>query len=169
MLKIEYRDISYDGCKTMSEKRKIEFFLSYELCRDMLFSYFNIENPIVQKTQNGKPFIDKVGVFFSISHTKNRVYCAVSDRNIGIDAEFLSGRSDTQIQKFANRFFLENEIEFVKKKEFSEEAFLEVWTKKEAYIKMKGSTIADVKKTDTSKLSITTYTDGKYIVSISEE
>ena len=74
MLKIEFRDISYDGCKTPSEKRKTEHFLAYELCKNMLFSYFNIEDPVFHKTQNGKPFIDNTGVFFSISHTKNRVY-----------------------------------------------------------------------------------------------
>ena len=169
MLKIESRDISYDGCKTPSEKRKIEHFSAYELCKDMLFSYFGIENPVFEKTPNGKPFIDKGVAFFSISHTKNRVYCAVSDKNIGIDAEFLSCRRDEKIQKFANRFFAEKEIEFIEKEGFSEKAFFEVWTKKEAYIKLKDLTLADIKKIDTSKLNIRTYTDGKYTVSIAEE
>ncbi|MGM9645446.1 MAG: 4'-phosphopantetheinyl transferase family protein [Eubacteriales bacterium] len=169
MIKIEYRDISYDGCKTMSEKRRTEHFMAYDLCKDMLFLYFGIENPVFEKTSNGKPFIDNGGAFFSISHTENRVYCAVSDKNIGIDAEFSPGKSDKKIQKFANRFFAVNEIEFIEKEGFSEKAFFEVWTKKEAYIKLKDMTLADIKKIDTTKLNIKTYTDGKYTVSIAEE
>ena len=46
--------------------------------------------PEIRRTKMGKPYFPGGKVHFSISHTKNWVFCAVSDRPIGIDAEELS-------------------------------------------------------------------------------
>lgn len=43
--------------------------------------------PEIRRTEMGKPYFPGTGVHFSVSHTRNWVFCAVSDRPIGIDAE----------------------------------------------------------------------------------
>ena len=43
--------------------------------------------PPVLTADRGKPYFARGGLHFSISHTKQHVFCALSDRPIGIDAE----------------------------------------------------------------------------------
>ena len=43
--------------------------------------------PEIRRTERGKPYFADSSVHFSISHTKNHVFCALSDCPIGIDAE----------------------------------------------------------------------------------
>ncbi len=43
--------------------------------------------PSIATTSRGKPFFIDDPLHFSISHTKTRVFCALSDKPIGIDAE----------------------------------------------------------------------------------
>ena len=43
--------------------------------------------PPIAKTTRGKPYFPGSDVHFSISHTKTKVFCALSDKPIGIDAE----------------------------------------------------------------------------------
>ena len=45
--------------------------------------------PEIHRTKLGKPYFPTEAVHFSISHTRDRVFCAISDRPIGIDAEAL--------------------------------------------------------------------------------
>ena len=43
--------------------------------------------PPIAVTPRGKPYFTHGALHFSISHTPNHVFCALSDRPIGIDAE----------------------------------------------------------------------------------
>jgi len=45
--------------------------------------------PPIEHTDRGKPYFPNKALHFSISHTKNYVFCALSERNVGIDAEEL--------------------------------------------------------------------------------
>ena len=47
------------------------------------------EMPAIAVTERGKPYFPGSRLHFSISHTKSRVFCALSDRPVGIDAEAL--------------------------------------------------------------------------------
>ena len=47
------------------------------------------EMPPILTTDRGKPYFKDGSAHFSISHTKRRVFCALSRKNIGIDAEEL--------------------------------------------------------------------------------
>lgn len=86
--------------------------------------------------ENGKPLLDFC--FFSISHSGNYVACAVDTKPIGIDIEHIS--------RFKKRkkymLFTPKETEFVNLKD-SAERFLTLWTRKEAYVKLKGGKLAD--------------------------
>lgn len=77
----------------------------------------------------------------SISHTGNFVFCALVDgehRRIGLDAED-GGRVATEAMgKIARRFFTPEEQAFLADAPDLREAFLVLWTKKEAYAKYCG-------------------------------
>ena len=47
------------------------------------------EMPAIAVTERGKPYFPGSRLHFSISHTKSRAFCALSDRPVGIDAEAL--------------------------------------------------------------------------------
>jgi len=53
--------------------------------------------PPIATTSRGKPYFIDVPVHFSISHTKRRVFCALSDRPIGIDAEEINRDIDLRL------------------------------------------------------------------------
>lgn len=85
-------------------------------------------------TLSGKPIID--GLYFNISHSKGKVVCVVSDREVGCDIEKI-GKERTGL---AERYFTENEQSYLERcsKEERVEEFYRIWTMKEAYLKMTG-------------------------------
>lgn len=91
-------------------------------------------------SETGKPMIE--GIFFSISHSANRVMCAVSSETVGCDIEKIKEGEhlEQRLEKVAKRFFSEHEVR--KLEHVSEEerksAFYQIWTMKEGYVKMTG-------------------------------
>lgn len=53
--------------------------------------------PPILTTGLGKPYFEDGGLHFSISHTKRRVFCAISEKPIGIDAEELDRQIDLRL------------------------------------------------------------------------
>lgn len=43
--------------------------------------------PPIERTENGKPYFPGKSVYFSISHTQKNVFCVLSSRPVGLDAE----------------------------------------------------------------------------------
>ena len=43
--------------------------------------------PPIERTDSGKPYFPGKSVFFSISHTPKNVFCVLSSRPVGLDAE----------------------------------------------------------------------------------
>ena len=94
----------------------------------------------------GKPYIKGHPEFqFNISHTKNAIAVAFSECQIGVDIEkirlehndWLNNNLDTN-----NRFFSRDEVMYILAKENNPTLrFIEVWTRKEAYLKCKGTGI----------------------------
>ena len=82
MLKIEFKDVEFLPCDTPRDKRDREHIAGIELCREMIKQYFGVEFDSFRYNDNGKPFVDKEGIFFNISHSKGRVVCAVSDKPV---------------------------------------------------------------------------------------
>jgi len=79
MLALEYRKLDGDDGHTVGR----------ELLRDMVQTYTHAPMPEIAITQRGKPYFPNSILHFSISHTKRHVFCALSDKPIGIDAEEL--------------------------------------------------------------------------------
>jgi len=90
---------------------------------------------ILKKSEGGKPYFQNSALRFSISHSHGYVAAAISDScEVGLDVE-ASDMSPEQAKKLASRFFNNDELA---KLDSSPESFLRIWTKKEAYAKMRG-------------------------------
>lgn len=58
-----------------------------KLLRELYLAHAGSPMPPIRLADRGKPYFEGDPVYFSITHTKNHVFCALSDRPIGIDAE----------------------------------------------------------------------------------
>lgn len=102
----------------------------------------------VFKDENGKPRTDKPNVFVSVTHTADVVICAISESEIGIDAEAI--RKNLRAWRIAERFFTDAEKERVQRE--GNKAFYEIWCRKEAYSKLDGrGLVYGIKKIATMK------------------
>ena len=87
---------------------------------------------------SGKPlFHDLPDVHFNISHTGGLVVCAVGNIPIGIDAERIRPYPKSVLRKMTDRERL-----YIQKSDRQDEAFMRVWTMKEAMIKLTGEGLA---------------------------
>ena len=99
----------------------------------------------IARTKHGKPYLPSFpGIHFSISHSGDCWGCLLSNENVGLDIEdVVAGSLDSQdrIIRIAERFFAEDEIDFIKTNQSDIsiiDRFYDIWTKKEAYIKFTG-------------------------------
>lgn len=85
--------------------------------------------------QYGKPFISNVkNIYFNATHTKSQTFLAVSDEEVGIDAEDIEEYDD----RIPLDYFTEDERDYLDSSENKEEAFFKIWTLKESYMKYIG-------------------------------
>ena len=85
----------------------------------------------------GKPYLtDYPDLFFNLSHSGNRVMCAVSDREVGCDVQQIK----TYDRKLAERFFCPEECQHIAAAGAEERdvLFFRYWTLKESFIKNLG-------------------------------
>lgn len=90
--------------------------------------------PALANGENGKPYLaDKPNIHFNITHTDKWVFLAVSDIEIGIDAQ----AACKVCPRLAARSTSPEELTWVK--ENTEPHFARLWTMKEAYLKYTGT------------------------------
>jgi len=89
----------------------------------------------------GKPyFVNRPDKFFNISHSCERVMCAIGDVPVGCDVQKITTKSERGI-KIAKRFFTKEEFDKLMSSQNESERnalFFEMWTLKESYIKCVG-------------------------------
>ena len=96
---------------------------------------FREEMPEILTGQWGKPFFAEGNVHFSITHTKRNVFCALSDREIGIDAEEL----DREVKPhLAQKILSPGELAQYEAASDKNRALLTFWVLKEAAAKCSG-------------------------------
>ena len=94
--------------------------------------------PPVEITPTGKPFFPGKEVYFSISHTKKNVFCVLSERPVGLDAE----ESDRPVRpSLAKHILSERELAQYRLAEDPRLALLTFWVLKEAAAKLTGEGI----------------------------
>ncbi len=91
--------------------------------------------PRILLTPRGKPYFEGETIFFSISHTKAHVFCALSEKPVGIDAE----EADRQIDLgLADKILSSQERAFYEAAQDKRLALLRLWVLKEAAAKCSG-------------------------------
>ena len=91
--------------------------------------------PEIAVTDRGKPYFVDSPWHFSISHTKKRVFCALSEQHVGIDAE----EADRDINlRLADKILSPFEKEQFHRVEDKRTALLTFWVLKEAAAKLSG-------------------------------
>lgn len=108
------------------------------LLAQMYQTHTGLPVPPIATAPGGKPYFENDPVHFSITHTKRHVFCALSDRPIGIDAE----ETDRKISLLlAEKILSENEKKQYDRAEDKQKALLTFWVLKEAAAKCTGEGI----------------------------
>lgn len=108
------------------------------------------ESPIIFG-EHDKPYAES-DVFFSVSHSGRVAAIATDDAEVGLDIEQLPDESRLKI---ADRFYHPRERKYVNGSQDPCRAFCEIWTRKEAVLKMTGEGIStDLTAFDTTVLPL---------------
>lgn len=96
----------------------------------------------IERTTLGKPTVKNFpGLFVGAAHTKDTILVGISDNNFGIDAEFSNREIPNKVIDYA-----------FTKEELLNDKPLDLWVKKEAYVKFMGSTMLNIKNIDITTL-----------------
>lgn len=106
-----------------------------ELLSRLYRSHTGQELPPIDKTPAGKPCFRWGGLYFSISHTPHFVFCALSNRPVGMDAEELCRVIPP---RFARRLLSPPEYSRYLCAPDRNRALLSLWVLKEAHAKLTG-------------------------------
>ncbi len=107
----------------------------HEAGRSLLQTLYGGSLPEIAYTKLGKPYFVESPLHFSISHTDKHVFCVLSERPVGIDAE----EADRQIRRsLAEKILSPTEMEQYKAADDPQLALLKFWVLKEAAGKCTG-------------------------------
>ncbi|MDA0001029.1 4'-phosphopantetheinyl transferase superfamily protein [Brachyspira hyodysenteriae] len=135
-----YLEYNFNDNESRAEARKnLE-----NLILSMSENHYNKNNLIIEREENKKPYFKNANnLYFNGTHSSELFAAVMSDEyNVGIDAEKIRERDYFAI---AEEYFYKSEIEYLKNTHKLEIDFFTIWTIKEAYIKMLGKTIFDIK------------------------
>lgn len=143
-----------ERCGTSSVQLRTQRFISRIMLRESCGQLCGIAPRDVRFAYNehGKPYLDhpegvspaaRGAYHFNLSHTGHLIaFCAAKAGPLGIDIERVSARRG--LAQIARRFFHPRELAYVTAQDqpVSVERFFEVWTRKEALLKAKGTGLA---------------------------
>ena len=138
--------------------------LSYLLLSEGLRERYGISEHVeFTCNERGKPYLkDYTHIFFSISHCKSGVACAVADFEIGIDMQDMRP-FDIAVAK---RVCSQKELRRLAADENPARGFCRMWTRKESYAKARGIGIMDVLKHDLDDTGFIDWETPDYCVSL---
>ena len=127
-------------CNSCSDDDMVKRVLKdYCLRKKLTLTDKQIDSFIVLRDEKGKPYFPGLDVFFSVSHSGNWWACLMAQDPVGLDIE-IPGKSRNFI-KIAERFFTEEECEYVKRN--GTDRFIDMWVRKEAFVKYLGTGISE--------------------------
>ena len=101
-----------------------------------LLSEENITKPHFKTGKYGKAYISNhENIYFNLSHSGKMVLCAISDKEVGADIEYIDPAIDLNIAK---NFFYNSEYESIMNGENKHDEFFKYWVLKESYMKYTG-------------------------------
>lgn len=181
--KTNINDISFSNYKTeynsLSESER-EYLSRYKtdgdikrslaskfLLRKAVFENFNKKDFSFKRKENGKIITDFC--YLSLSHSSDMSVCAISDMPVGVDIEKIKPIKERK--KY--RFFTDEENEYVNSSSLPQISFLEIWTRKEAYLKcaeVKSAELSNISvKADFNGFSFKTEKEDGYIISVCQK
>ena len=111
----------------------------HEAGRELLAKLFREatgeELPEIAIADRGKPYFVASPWYFSISHTKRHVFCVLSDRPVGLDAEEMDRKADLRL---AERILSASEKRHFDVAADKQACLLRLWVLKEASAKLTG-------------------------------
>lgn len=127
------------------EQGQRECVLAYLLLKGGLKEVYGIdENPEIVEQEGGKPLLkDHPEIHFNLSHCKTAVACVLGDEPVGVDVERIR-KYDAQLARYTMN---EQELQEIEASTDRARAFIRLWTKKEALLKLTGEGIRDDLKT----------------------
>ena len=127
----------------------------YYLIKKGLKMFFNIDEfEVIYK--NGKPFIKDKKVYISISHDKDLILCAFSDKLVGADIQFYNNLAN--INKVLN---IDEKLDY--------KDSIEIFSKKESIVKMYGKSLKNINDYDINNYSFITYKTKYYVINCVSE
>jgi len=105
-----------------------------KLLKEIDINYKNIN---IRYNENGKPFITNYNIYYSISHHEDLVICVINSNIIGIDILKMNDVKKSVCKSFTSI----DEYNYITNKY----KFYKIYTLKEAYIKLFGKKINDIK------------------------
>lgn len=107
-----------------------------ELLLRKLLNEVEIPDPIFAKTKYDKLYLENYDdIYFNISHSKEYVACIISDKEVGVDIEYVDEAIDLDLAK---HYFFRSEYENIIKSENPQDSFFKYWVLKESYMKYTG-------------------------------
>ena len=144
----KYMTLSYQKSRIYSllkDKDKINCLLS-EIFTKVIYSLVSkkkMDLIHIERKNNGKPFIENcIDFFFNISHSTEYIIFTHTNQEIGCDIELIQYLEKSIIYHFFTKneiILFENKTNKIKPNFFS----TLVWTRKEAFFKLKGTGISD--------------------------
>ena len=114
--------------------------IAWYILSNALINYYGIDisNMTINHNEYNKPYID--GIHFNISHSLNLVYVCISKLECGIDVQLLG---NNKLLKHKEKLLTLNELSLLEgyDKDKQNEIITRIFSKKEAYLKMLGTSI----------------------------
>ena len=108
---------------------------AYLLLKKLLDEY-GLTNPTFKFGKYGKAYIsNSENIYFNLSHSSKLVVCAISDREVGVDVEYIDPTIDLNIAK---NYFYNSEYENIMNSKNPSDEFFKYWVLKESYMKYTG-------------------------------
>ena len=133
-------------------KNKYSIF-EYQIINDILNNYYSISKFKLKYTKNGKPYLDQNNIFLSISHDKNLLAICFDNREVGIDLQFYNSKSI-------------NSRSFLNIDENDSKEIINIFSKREAVLKLEGKTLKEINSIDIANYDIKTLFYDEYTLNI---
>jgi 4'-phosphopantetheinyl transferase len=130
-------------------KHRKRFVMAHGHCRMMLARYLSLApaDIVFKRGEHGKPAIENLSepLYFNLSHSHQAMALAVCrSGNVGIDLEYTLSERHTDLLAIAEHSFAPDEVAALKtlSGEDLKKSFYQIWTQKEAFIKLSGRGLA---------------------------
>ena len=117
----------------------------HELVEAALHEFTGNDQLTVTYNHRGKPVVKGSKIHLSITHTGEIMLVVFSNKQVGVDGEYMPRiqQKKTDYYALAERFFTEDEAEYVRAGDDTATRFVKVWVRKEAYVKYTGKGLSD--------------------------